>query len=95
MIHRDTVLHVAELAQLSLRDDEVDALTGDLVAIVGYVEQLGDVDTEGVPPLRALPGLAPWRKDEPGPCLTHAEALAAAPRRTDAGFSVPPFLKRK
>jgi aspartyl-tRNA(Asn)/glutamyl-tRNA(Gln) amidotransferase subunit C len=94
VIHRDTVLHIAALAELSLREDEAAALTHDLAAIVGYVDQLGQVDTEGVPPMRAPSGLAPWRADEPTPGLTHEQALAAAPRVTGEGFGVPPFLKR-
>jgi aspartyl-tRNA(Asn)/glutamyl-tRNA(Gln) amidotransferase subunit C len=94
VIARETVVHVADLAELSLDDDEIDALTEDLAAIVAYVEQLSEVVTEGVSPLRAATGLAPWRADEPKPCLTHDEALAAAPRAVEGGFAVPTFVTR-
>ena len=94
MIHRDTVRHIADLAELSLREDELDALTVDLAAIVTYVEQLSELDTEGIAPMRPMAGVAGWRADEPGPCLTREQALAAAPSPTEEGFGVPPFLRR-
>jgi aspartyl-tRNA(Asn)/glutamyl-tRNA(Gln) amidotransferase subunit C len=94
MIARETILHVAELAELSLDDAEVDVLTRDLAAIVRYVEQLGEVDTEGVSPMRTPHGLARWRADEAAACLTQDEALAQAPLAIDGAFAVPPFIKR-
>jgi aspartyl-tRNA(Asn)/glutamyl-tRNA(Gln) amidotransferase subunit C len=90
MIHRETVLHVAALASLSLDDDEVTALTRDLAAIVQYVEQLQAVDTEGIAPSPNQTA-APLRTDEPQAGLTHEEALAQAPRAIDGAFAVPPF----
>jgi aspartyl-tRNA(Asn)/glutamyl-tRNA(Gln) amidotransferase subunit C len=94
VIARETVLHVAKLAELSLEDDEVDAFTRDLATLVVYVEKLNEIDTEGVPPLRPVIGLARWRADEPAPCLTREEALANAPRVVAGGFAVPPFVTK-
>ncbi len=92
MIEKATVLHVAELASLSLAEDEVDALAKDLANIVHYVEQLSAVDTEGVAPM-TVASTQPdaWRPDEPREGLTHEEALAQAPETRDGGFAVPPF----
>jgi len=87
---RETVLHVAALASLSLDDDEVTALATDLAAIVQYVEQLSAVDTEGLARGPITP-TASLRPDEPQPGLTHDDALAQAPRAVDGGFAVPPF----
>jgi len=91
MITRDMVLHVAELASLSLRDDEVDALAKDLAKIVEYVDQLSAVDTEGVVAYSQRTETCVLRADEPAPGLTHEQALAQAPRSVDGGFAVPPF----
>ena len=98
MINRDTVVHIAGLAELSLEEDEIGALTADLATIVRYVEQLSGLDTEGIPAMRAVTGVSGWRQDDPGPCLTREQALAAAPQvasgPTGDGFGVPPFLRR-
>jgi aspartyl-tRNA(Asn)/glutamyl-tRNA(Gln) amidotransferase subunit C len=94
-IQREVVLHVAELASLSLDEAEVASLTRELDAIVRYVEQLGDVDTEGVEPAAGAPIAAargPWRADEPAPGLSHDDALAQAPRAAEGGFVVPGFV---
>ena len=92
MITRETVQHVAELAELRLHDDEIDTLARDVAAIVAYVEQLSEVDTEGVSPVRPALGLARWRADEPIPGLTNEAALAGAPKTEDGGFAVPRFV---
>jgi aspartyl-tRNA(Asn)/glutamyl-tRNA(Gln) amidotransferase subunit C len=97
MIKRETVVHVAELAALSLTEAEVDELARDLAAIVAYVEQLDHVDTEGVSPAMSGMGVsqAGFRSDEPQPGLSHEDALASAPRTEGGGFAVPPFVTRE
>ena len=54
---RDDVQKLASLARISIDDQEVDALTADLTAILGYVEQLSSVDTEGLQPTNQVTGL--------------------------------------
>lgn len=49
-----TVRHVARLARLAMSDAEVEALVPELNNILGWVEQLGEVDTTGVEPLTAV-----------------------------------------
>ncbi len=49
-ISRDDVIHLAQLSNLQLDDDEVQSLQIDLVNILGYVEQLSELDTTGVEP---------------------------------------------
>jgi aspartyl-tRNA(Asn)/glutamyl-tRNA(Gln) amidotransferase subunit C len=48
------VRHIAKLARIAMSDGEIDALVPELNAIIGWVEQLGEVDTEGVEPLTAV-----------------------------------------
>ena len=93
-VTRDTVLHVARLASLSLAEEEVDPLARDLAAIVSYVEQLGELDLEAVPPTRQVGEGSGLREDEPVPGLSHEDALAAAPRTEGGGFSVPTFVEQ-
>jgi aspartyl-tRNA(Asn)/glutamyl-tRNA(Gln) amidotransferase subunit C len=56
-ISRDNVLHLAQLSKLELADDEIDGLQTDISNILGYVEQLGKLDTTGVEPTYQVTGL--------------------------------------
>ena len=49
-----TVRHIAKLARLAMSDAEVEALVPELNNILGWVEQLGEVDTSGVEPLATV-----------------------------------------
>lgn len=49
-ISRDDVQHLAQLSSLQLDDNEIEALQMDLTNILGYVEQLAELNTEGVEP---------------------------------------------
>lgn len=92
-ITREDVLHVARLARLGLDDAEVDRLAADLEKIVAYVNELAEVDTEGVPPTAQVSvERAPLRLDVPSPGLDPALALAEAPRASDRAFAVPAFV---
>lgn len=90
------VRHVAELASLSLSEDEARALGADLARIVGYIAQLDEVDVTGVEPTaHVLVERLPWRDDAPQPCLSRDEALSQAPRTEGDGFAVPAFVEEK
>jgi aspartyl-tRNA(Asn)/glutamyl-tRNA(Gln) amidotransferase subunit C len=85
---------VAKLASVSLSDAEVDRFAGELARIVGYVEQLEEVDTRDVPPTAHVQlDRLPVRRDDVHACLTHADALAAAPQVDANGFAVPTFVE--
>ena len=53
-VNADTVRHVAKLARIAMSDAEVDALVPELNNILGWVDQLAAVDTDGVEPLTAV-----------------------------------------
>ena len=62
---RDDVLHLAQLARISLSDDEVDEFSEELSAILQYVEQLSSVDVSGLKPTNQVTGLTNvMREDE-------------------------------
>lgn len=48
------VRHVAKLARLALSDAEIDKMVPELNNILGWVEQLAEVDTDGIEPLTAV-----------------------------------------
>ncbi len=53
-VNAETVRHVAKLARIAMSDAEVDALVPELNNILGWVDQLSAVDTDGVEPLTAV-----------------------------------------
>ena len=84
---------VAHLARLQLTDAELETMTRQLSAIVDYMAQLKEVNTEGVEPMaHALAVQNVFRADEPTPSLPVDEALANAPRRSGDFYSVPAVL---
>lgn len=88
-ITRAEVEHVAHLARLALSEKELDALTGEMDAVLNYVEQLNRLDTEGiVPTAHAVPMENAFRDDEPGTGFTPEQALSNAPDATDHSFRV-------
>ena len=89
----DQVRWVAHLARLELSDVELTPLTRDLAAIVDYVNQLQNVNTEGVEPLaHAVELTNVFRADDPAPSLPVAAALANAPQRKGDFYAVPAVL---
>ncbi len=92
-ITRTEVEHVAQLARLALTDAEIDALTGELGAILDHAAQVSALDTADVPPTaHPLPLVNVLRPDEVWECLDRDEVLAAAPAVEEGRFRVPRIL---
>jgi aspartyl-tRNA(Asn)/glutamyl-tRNA(Gln) amidotransferase subunit C len=89
------IRHVAELAELSLTEEEEKRLADEIGRIVAYVKELEAIDTEGVPPTAHVPtaARAEAREDVAQAGLGHDEALAQAPRAEHGGFVVPVFVE--
>jgi aspartyl-tRNA(Asn)/glutamyl-tRNA(Gln) amidotransferase subunit C len=89
----DQVRKVARLARLDLSDADLAVFTKQLTAILGYMDQLKGLNTEGVEPLaHPLPVQNVFRPDELSPSLPVDEALANAPARSGDFFAVPAVL---
>ena len=81
---------IAHLARLELDKTELETITRQLSGILDYVQQLQEVNTEGVEPLaHPLPVQNVFRPDEPVASLPVDEALANAPKRSGPFYSVP------
>ncbi len=93
-ITTDDVRHLAQLSNLQISDDEVDNLRGDLENILGYIEQLGELDTTGVAPTYQVTGLENvWRDDEVQiSSVTREQLLSLAPEQADNSVKVPKVL---
>lgn len=93
-VSQDDVLRLAQLSSLQLSDDEIAALQTDLGNILGYIEQLGELDTTGVEPTYQVTDLENvWRDDVVQTAAADREALLAlAPAQQDNQIKVPKVL---
>ena len=90
-IERDQLLHVAHLARLELREEEVERLGAQLSDIIDAVSKVSELDLTGVPPTSHPHDVVNvWADDEPRPSLPVDDALANAPERDGSMFRVPP-----
>jgi len=93
-ITRAEVEHVAKLARLALQDEEFDALTGQMDAILDYVEKLKELDTDGiVPTAHAVPMENAFRQDVIRDSIGVDKALANAPEADSGCFRVPRVIE--
>jgi aspartyl-tRNA(Asn)/glutamyl-tRNA(Gln) amidotransferase subunit C len=93
-VDKDTVAEIAHLARIRITEAEGEALTGELSNILDWVEQLSDLETEGVPPMTSVVARdAPLRADE----VTdgdQAEAIVKnAPEPAHGFFTVPKVVE--
>jgi aspartyl-tRNA(Asn)/glutamyl-tRNA(Gln) amidotransferase subunit C len=90
MIDREEVLHVARLARLRLREDEIEPLARELSAVLDHVARIGELDLEGVEPTtHVIEVTGALRADEPCESLPRDVALSQAPAVSGNGYSVP------
>jgi aspartyl-tRNA(Asn)/glutamyl-tRNA(Gln) amidotransferase subunit C len=92
-ITREDVAHVADLARLTLSEQELDRFTDQLAAVLDHARDVEALDTAGVPPTaHPLPLRNVLRDDEVRPSLDRDEVLAQAPAAEGGRFAVPPVL---
>ena len=86
-ISKADVEYVASLAQLSLDDDTKERLVKEMGDILGYIDQLNELDTDGIEPtMHALSMTNVFRDDEVTGSIKREAALANAPK-TDGSTS--------
>ena len=92
-ISADDVRKVAKLARLDLPEEKIATYTGQLEAILDYVSQLAEIDTEGVPETtRAVEVTNVTREDGVTPTPVREDILNQAPLREGDFFRVPKIL---
>ncbi len=98
MVKPDEVKKVADLAKLEFTEPELVELTGELNNILGYIDQLKEVDVSNVEPLENLNEdveQSALRRDVMRPSLTVEQALSNAPKAADGYFLVPKVLAQE
>lgn len=89
-----TVRHIAGLARIRVSEAEARKLEGELTGILQWVEQLGEVDTEGVEPMTSVVAMAmKTRPDEVTEGGDPDAVLANAPERAGGFFVVPKVVE--
>jgi len=93
-VDADTVRRVAHLARIAVAEDEVEPLQGELNAILAFVEQLGEVNVDGVEPMTSVTPMAmKTRKDEVTDGDIPDAIMQNAPAREDHFFVVPKVVE--
>ena len=93
-IDTDTVRKVAQLARIDVTEDELAPLAGELNAILGWVEQLGEVDVTGIEPMTSVTPMAlKQRTDDVTDGDRQADILANAPDAREGFFTVPKVVE--
>ncbi len=93
-IGEESVRKVARLARLALPEARVPAMARELSAILAWIEQLNEVDVEGVEPMAsAVQATLPMRADRVTEGGDPARVLANAPRAEDGFFIVPKVVE--
>lgn len=93
-IDRTLLDKIAHLARLEFDEKDAAKMMKDMSAIVTWVEQLNDINTDNVEPLTTMSHeINVMREDEVKPHLLHDKALLSAPRKDADYFRVPKVLE--
>lgn len=94
-VDKSTVVHIAQLARIRVPEEDLEGLAEELSNILGWVEQLNEVDTDGVAPMTSvIEGMEMRaRKDEvtDGDCRN--AVLSNVPEERDGFFVVPKVIE--
>ena len=89
-----TVKRIAKLARIAISDEEAHHYTPELNNILGWIEQLGEVNTAGVEPMTAvIPNKLRLREDEVTDGGIRDHVLANAPQAEHGFFTVPKVIE--
>ncbi|MGY8991629.1 MAG: Asp-tRNA(Asn)/Glu-tRNA(Gln) amidotransferase subunit GatC [Rhodospirillales bacterium] len=93
-LDRETVRRIAYLARIRVPEEALDGLAGELSNIIGWIEQLEEVDTTGVEPMTSVVAMeAPKRDDVVTDGNYPERVLANAPGADDEYFAVPKVVE--
>jgi aspartyl-tRNA(Asn)/glutamyl-tRNA(Gln) amidotransferase subunit C len=93
-LDKDTVRKIATLARVKVAEDSLESLAGELNNILGWVEQLSEVDTEGVAPMTSVVATELiQRADTVNDGGRVEEIIANAPEEAQQFFVVPKVIE--
>ncbi len=93
-VDADTVRRIARLARIAVAEDEVGHLQGELNAMLAFVEQLSEVNVDGIEPMTSVTPMAMKMRTDEVTDGGNAEAvLANAPASEDGFYMVPKVIE--
>ncbi|MEO1748980.1 MAG: Asp-tRNA(Asn)/Glu-tRNA(Gln) amidotransferase subunit GatC [Pseudomonadota bacterium] len=93
-VDTNTVKRVARLARIAVSDDHAEQLTGELNTILGFVEQLNEVDVEGVEPMTSVVAMDMKKRiDGVSDGNKSSDITANAPASEEGFFLVPKVVE--
>lgn len=93
-LDKATVRKISELARIEVPESDLEPLAQELSAIIGWIEQLAEVDTDDVAPMRSvMPITHPWRADEVTDGGIPEAITGNAPSAHDGYFVVPKVVE--
>ncbi len=93
-VDKTTVAKIAHLARIKVAEDKLAPLADELNAILDWVEQLSEVDTDGVPPMTSVADMTlPLRADKVTDGDRQADVVANAPEGEQGFFVVPKVIE--
>jgi aspartyl-tRNA(Asn)/glutamyl-tRNA(Gln) amidotransferase subunit C len=92
---KDLIGKIAELANIHIDDADLEGFAGDMDAIIGYMEQIKNIDTGDAKPMEhVLPVHNVFRDDTPEAGLDREILLENAPEAEDGCFRVPAVVEQ-
>lgn len=86
---------LAKLSKLQFSDEERASIKGDLQKMLNFIDQINEIDTDGVEPLIHInSNINSFREDKPKTLITKEDALKNAPAKNDDFFKVPKVIKK-
>jgi aspartyl-tRNA(Asn)/glutamyl-tRNA(Gln) amidotransferase subunit C len=89
-----SIEHIANLARLSLSDQEKELFGGQLDSILSYMDKLNELDTKDIGPTSHVLAIHNVTRDDvPAPSLDREDALLNAPDKTEKFYRVPKIIE--
>lgn len=93
---KETVKHIAELAKLEFKENELDQFSAQFEKIIEYINTLNEIELSNVEPLTQITDFENvLRKDEPKTSVSLDDALKNAPRKNENFFKVPKVIDQE
>ena len=93
-VDTETVRRVARLARIAVKEEELEPLAGELNTILDWVEQLGEVDVDGVEPMTSVTPMAlKQREDEVTDGNRQGDVMLNAPDSREGFYAVPKVVE--
>ena len=92
-INHKVISKLARLSKLKFNEDEMKLISNDLSKMLEFINQLQDLDTEGIDPLiHVNEGINNWREDQVQGMISQEEALSNSPVKDGTYFKLPKVL---